>query len=206
MTCPIWLSLLFSLVFLPSSGPSFPSRFFLVKLEFKPTSKVAPISSLQCLPLDQGAPRIWKVWSSYYSDIIQNLNSHLKKLRNGNIDHFWPPFSHGIIFLAKLWLVLTRQGNHVQIHEKTLKQGFSTFFQALRYPRYGILVFDCTLYKSRSHTKWNMVNSDTEITSLRYPYGKPLLLRCYNFSNSKIVLRILFLVWFENVLFTQKNV
>jgi len=28
VTCPIWLSLLFSLVFLPSSGPSFPSSYF----------------------------------------------------------------------------------------------------------------------------------------------------------------------------------
>ncbi len=27
VTCPIWLSLLFLLVFLPSSGPSFPSSF-----------------------------------------------------------------------------------------------------------------------------------------------------------------------------------
>lgn len=116
---------------------------------------------------------IWKVWCSYYSDIIQNLNSPLKKLWNCNIDHFWPPFSHGIIFLAKLWLVLTRQGKHVQIHDKTLYQGFSTFFRALRYPRYGILVFDCTLYKNRSQTKLNMVNSDTAITSLRYLYWKP---------------------------------
>ncbi len=38
VTCHIWLSLLFSLIFLPSSGPSFPSRFFLVKLGFEPTS------------------------------------------------------------------------------------------------------------------------------------------------------------------------